>query len=662
MSGRKRLELTALFGLGIQIAFLCVVFVLHAASRSGAVFVEMCHLAPGMLVWFVVLFHGRQLRLAAEEEEELRELKKTRLSEELFEETELDSMRAKSGLIIFERYLVPALSILLSASLLLLAYFAMGRTWPSEKAVEARNIAPVAVGMVFLTFVGFLVGRYAAVMAQNPRYRLLRACAGYMLGNVAGCLLVVVALGAAYFHVLWPEWVVIRLIPVAMAVVGVEIIMNLILDIYRPRVEGQPARPPYDSRLLGLFAEPAGVLKTVAATLDYQFGFKVSETWFYRFMQRAIVPLLAIQLFTLWLLTSIVVVDRHEVAFIERFGRPRVRKEDAAKGLQASIYGPGYYLKLPWPFDAARYIPAYQLQRFEIGKVYYREGEEHGETQQKGRLMTDPDIILWTEEHIDPEIGYEPNLLAPSFEKLSQPGAEDEEPVPEINLARVLGYVHFRIKRQADGSVAPQAAYDYYYRHTDSRRLVEHLAYSVLCRLAAHQNFLRWVNVEREAFNLRFREELQKVIDEHRLGVEVVMAGIPVVHSPPQVADAYRDVINAYEEREAMIYEGQAEAIAAVEEGKAEAAKIVKAAESYAYRVKALAEADANRFLVQLSAYRKSPGVYKYRKYLSTLEEVLAAGHRLYVMPVGRDEVQIIDLQEKIRPELLDFDVEEVVK
>ena len=114
---------------------------------------------------------------------------------------------------------------------------------------------------------------------------------------------------------------------------------------------GQERRPPYDSRLLGLFAEPQGVLRTIAATLDYQFGFEVSDTWFYRFMERAIVPLLLVQVVSLWLLTSLVVVDPDEVAFVERLGVPYVTAEDQAKGLQASLLHPGFYLKWPWPIS-----------------------------------------------------------------------------------------------------------------------------------------------------------------------------------------------------------------------------------------------------------------------------------------------------------------------
>jgi hypothetical protein len=46
-------------------------------------------------------------------------------------------------------------------------------------------------------------------------------------------------------------------IPWVMIVLGAEILLNTILDIYRPRVAGQYAQAAFDSRLLGLVNEPA---------------------------------------------------------------------------------------------------------------------------------------------------------------------------------------------------------------------------------------------------------------------------------------------------------------------------------------------------------------------------------------------------------------------
>ena len=53
-------------------------------------------------------------------------------------------------------------------------------------------------------------------------------------------------------------------------------------------MKGRITRALYDSRLVGVLAQPEGLVATAAQTLDYQFGFKVSETWFYQFLQRSI--------------------------------------------------------------------------------------------------------------------------------------------------------------------------------------------------------------------------------------------------------------------------------------------------------------------------------------------------------------------------------------
>jgi len=73
---------------------------------------------------------------------------------------------------------------------------------------------------------------------------------------------------------------------------GGEMVVNFVLAFYRPRVAGEPRRVFYESRLLGVFCEPEGIIRSVAQTIDYQFGFRVSETWFYRLLGRIVLPLL----------------------------------------------------------------------------------------------------------------------------------------------------------------------------------------------------------------------------------------------------------------------------------------------------------------------------------------------------------------------------------
>ena len=656
MPSSKKIETTALIGLAIQLVCVGLTWLLYLKSgvdgttRSIAVQAQTWFFIPGILVWAVVFLHGRQRRLVREEREELEDLKKTRLSEELFEEQELDRMRAHSALVVFERFLIPAISIVFSGVLIYLAVRNVLVVYTIEEIPTVKEPLAVAIGMAALAFFGFLVGRYAVGLAQHSETRLLRASGAYLLGNVVTALLLAFSMALVHFGINWLEVAIAYAIPGFMGLVGVEVILNLILDIYRPRVPGREPRPPYDSRLLGLITEPGSVLKTVSATLDYQFGFKVSETWFYRFMARAIIPLFLIQMLGLWLLSCLVIVEPHEIAFIERFGRPRLTADDAGSGLKATVYRPGYYVKLPWPFEVARHVPAHKVYTSELGKIRYKKGEvpviPEPEPGKHIGTMSDENVILWTERHIDPMEGFEADFMVPSaggVEETEAPEGGTGKPTGEgprremlaANIARLSAYIYFRVKTTKNDSgeeqVDERAAYDFYYRHAERRdpeegrvsvvpKLVEHLGYAAMCRLAASQDFLRWVNVEREEVSRRFAQMLQEELDKRQAGVEVVYAGIPSVHPPAEVAREFEAVIKAYQGKEKTVYEADKREIEIVNRAEAEAIVLVKAAEGYSVTLRKLAQPAANRFETQLQAYRKAPKVYQSRKYLSSVE------------------------------------------
>jgi len=660
MAHPKKLEVTALVGLVLQLIFAGTCMIVASQSGSRAAQAEMWHLSVGLLVWFVVLIHGRQRRLAQEEREELERLREGRLSEEIFEEGELDTLRASSGLRVFERYLVPVFTLLLSGLLLFLAWRVVSSAWGVE-APEVRRPSAVAVAAIFIAFTGFLIGRYAAGLAQGEGFGLLRAAGGYVLGNVIGLILIAIAMALLYFDVTWAEVAVTYIIPAIMALAGLELILNLILDIYRPRVPGQERRPPYDSRILGLFAEPQGVLKTVAATLDYQFGFKVSETWFYHFMEKAIVPLLLVQVVSLWLLTTLVVVDPDEVVFIEKFGRPYVTAQDAARGLYATVLEPGFHAKLPWPFATARHVPAYQVQTIEVGKIY----KDKDAYAAHDLDMPDVDnVILWKEAHIAPAEGEEASFLVPSTAKIELGMAEPESGVttvqeaPEVNLARLLAHVHFRVKQKPDGTIDEQAAFTYAFRQTDIRRHMEQLCYRALSRIAASQDFLKWVAQDRGAAVKRLKGLLEEAVERENLGLEVLFVGIPAVHPPLETASAYEAVVATMEEKEALTYQGDTESESMVQDALAYSVEQVSAAKGGAVRLLKNAEASKRQFLVQLDAYLRAPLVYQFRSYFDAIEEVLD-GQKLYIVPKTSDEVIRIEMKEARPAGEFTLDVEE---
>src|SRR5262249_40413478 len=109
---------------------------------------------------------------------------------------------------------------------------------------------------------------------------------------------------------------------VLLGLMAVEILLTLLLEIYRPRVRGKISRPLYDSRLIGILAQPESLFTTAAQTLDYQFGFKVSETWFFKLLKENLPALILAQLAILLLSTCVIFVDAGEQAVLEHFGKP----------------------------------------------------------------------------------------------------------------------------------------------------------------------------------------------------------------------------------------------------------------------------------------------------------------------------------------------------
>ena len=85
-------------------------------------------------------------------------------------------------------------------------------------------------------------------------------------------------------------------------------------------------------------------------------------------------------------------------------------------------------------------------------------------------------------------------------------------------------------------------------------------------------------------------------------------------------------------------------------------AETINQAIGYKARLVANAKAERDKFLVQLRVYRKAPQIFLSRVYLDTIEDVLK-DQRLMVVPVAQEDVEVIDMQERLRPQLLELDV-----
>ena len=390
----------------------------YAGSLAGQVSVLV--LGLGVLVaavsWFQMRLEDRE-RL---EKLELDELAKAHGGTAMFEARDAEIFPAQRSREQFERFFVPAFTVIL-LGLQAGGAFLLWR-WLSRSTTVSEVKQPITGLALFALFalVLFLVGRFSATIARLERHRLLRPAASYLLFNAFVCLLVALGLVGVWAGFPRTDFYVGHVLCGVLGLVGIETLVQLVLEIYRPRVKGKVERPLYESRLVGLLGQPEGLVTTAAQALDYQFGFKVSETWFYRFFEGALGWLVLLQLGALLLSTCVVFIDAGEQGLLEHFGK---------RVLSRSPLGPGAHLKWPWPIDKVYRFRTDQLQTFVVGFA-----EESGHERER--------YVLWSQGHRS-----ETNFLVASREQLSQTitNQASGKRTPPVSLLTVSVPVQFQI-------------------------------------------------------------------------------------------------------------------------------------------------------------------------------------------------------------------------
>ncbi|MHC4758653.1 MAG: SPFH domain-containing protein, partial [Planctomycetota bacterium] len=295
------------------------------------------------------------------------------------------------------------------------------------------------------------------------------------------------------------------------------------------RLRGQYSRAAFDSRLLGIINEPGEILHTAAGAIDYQFGFKVSETWFYKLLGQTFLPLLFFAIIILYLMSTIVVIQPDEQAIIEHFGNPY----DSQGNVR--IKGPGITKKLPWPFGIAYTYPTEKVMELAIG---YVPDTDPG----TGRVKTGP--LIWGQSHYEEE--YE--VLVASGSTMQ---GLDEGAMP-VSIVNVNIPVHYKVRD----------LYAFLYNHENSSQMLEVISYRQLAKFCASARID--IDPEQDLADSLFgagRETAKKVLtkniqqqaDEAELGVEILFVGLQGIHPPATVAPDYQKVVGSIQEKQANI-------------------------------------------------------------------------------------------------------------
>ena len=672
----QRAVFAALWGFGVQAIVAGVLLLLGLWLGSELVIAATYHAFGGLGIWLILALIYQQHKLERIESLEADELRQSHGADSsIFETTAEDLSIARRRLRRLTRWGLPLVALGTAAYLIgvgiwlivdnqsLLAAKALVRDTldvdplqqqiaGGEALVRPGFVLAFVVGLWFVTFV---FSRYVAGMANVREWSLLRGGAGYLMGSSLVC----VALAIGYALLFLPTIAVLKyltvIIPGFMVLIGLEILVNQLLDIYRPRKAGEMAKAAFDSKLLSLLTAPESIAKTINEAINYQFGFEITHSWFWQLFSKAFGWLILLGAVVLLAVSTLVIVEPHEKAIVLRFGQ-----------IVGQPLEPGMHLKLPWPADRVKRYDVTLVKQFQIGS---------------GTELKPFEPILWTNEHTTEKPTH--LIVAPPSDLIDLTESTEAEQIdpalaagrtPSVSLVNVEAMVQYR--------VADVMAYATTNANPDQR--LKDIAETQLSRLLLSRDLDQWVGKGRTQGGHELAERVQREADAENLGIEVVALAIASVHPPQPVADAFHLTVTAEQQREIEIENAQRDAIEALAEVagttvraqsiadqivqlqrmRAAGADPAKLAEKEAAIEELLLAADGNAaaeiaqaradrwqtentersaalmYAEELKAYKAAPRFYKMRLYLDALTDGFNET-RKYLLIADRDNLTV---------------------
>lgn len=519
----------SLFGLVIQLAMgvgLLIYSILakdHAA-QSGAYAVLL-----GAAVWIVLAIvydQHRRERVEALEQEQL----DAQQGSSVFSAATNDELRvAARRLAWMHRFLVPGVSVLLAALLIGLAYWRIMDALPRigyDKGGVDQFIKPTARGWAIalglgIAIIGFIFARFVSGMAKQKVWANLRGGAAYaVLASLFG-----VAIAIGQFVDLANRDDVLRylqlIIPGVAGFLGIEIVVSLLLNLYRPRKQGEIPRAAFDSPVLGFVASPDKIAQSIGGAISYQVGIDVTGTWAYQLVARAVLPLVLMGAGVIWVMTCVAVVGTSEQGIRVRNGKALER------------VGPGLYFKLPWPFETIDRTQTSTLQTVELA------------TPAAGNEVR---ALLWTNDH---KVKESYAVVRASRREAGAPDASEGS--FELSLVAVRVPLKYR--------VSDLDLWERFASPATREELLKVLAQREVMLELAQRTDDEVIGRDRGDASAAILKRVQASFNSAKTGVEVLFAGIESVHPQREVAREFEKIVQAGQAREEIIERGKTEAI-----------------------------------------------------------------------------------------------------
>jgi regulator of protease activity HflC (stomatin/prohibitin superfamily) len=534
-----RASSVGLFGMVTQ-GVLGLALLLYAILGSDGVALSSAYLVLlGCGVWLSLAVVFDQHRRERVEDMEARSLAAAGRTASVFQAAE-DELRVNARRLAWmHRWLLPGVSVALGLALVSLGLVRLNGARANLNIdtfeMPAHKGWALAIGIA-VGVVGFVFARFVSGMAKQPVWRNLRGGAG----AIVGAAIVGLALAVGHFAETAGSKAVLMYLQVAvpglMIVLGAEVFLNLLLNLYRPRKTGEVPRPPFDSGLLSFVASPDRIAESIGGAINYQFGVEVTSSWAYRLLSRSVLALVLVGAAAVWALTCLEVVEANERGI-------RIRL-----GAKVGEVGPGLYVKAPWPFEVIE-----TQQTTAVGPIDLMTPSPKGNGP-----------ILWTNEHQVEEVYA---IVKPTTLRLvGDAAAADlaDGSTGQADATRDVALIAVEVPLAY--TVTDLLAFEEFAAVGERGEYIRAIARREAQVLLADYTEDEVIGSRRNEIGAELARRVQARLDGLKAGVRVLHTALEGVH-PPQKEDAAK----AFEK----IIENQQRGLGAVEQGETRAIEIL---------------------------------------------------------------------------------------
>lgn len=301
------------------------------------------------------------------------------------------------------------------------------------------------------------------------------------------------------------------------------------------------------------------------------------------------IGIIALIILVIWLASGIYIVAPDEAGVVKRFG----------KYVYTTSPGPHYHL--PYPIESVMKPKVTQVRRLEIG---FRTVA----LIPKARYQYVPD------------------------EALMLTGDE--------NIISIEFIVQYKIKD-------PVA---FLFNVKDMQKTVKDAAEASIREIIGKNNIDDALTVGKYRIQQETKALLQRILDSYNSGISMVAVQLQDVHPPKQVAQAFKDVASAREDKIRLINNAQAYRNDILPKAKGNAERIIQEAVAYKEAVVKRAEGEVARFKKALQEYQKAKEITRQRIYIETMEEILPNIEKIVVEgKPGSNLLPLLPLREGLK-------------